>query len=112
VRRKLTPKGSKSKSVKRVQHGFIMEIFSESEAQQQIKQLKDQIQGLEEQIEQLHNQEESNDLDSVERTLNKIRKVLSGGDHLSEAEANEILRDYIDAIFYTKTGNNMEIEIV
>jgi hypothetical protein len=44
--------------------------------------------------------------------LNKIRKVLFGGDHLSEAEANEILRDYIDAIFYTKTGNNMEIEIV
>jgi hypothetical protein len=28
-------------SVKRVQHGFIMEIFSESEAQQQIKQLID-----------------------------------------------------------------------
>ncbi|MDQ0197467.1 recombinase family protein [Neobacillus ginsengisoli] len=99
-------------SVKRVQHGFIMEVFSESEAQQQIKQLKDQIQGLEEQIEQLRNQEESNHLDFVEITLNKIRKVLTGGEQLSEVEANDILRDYIEAIFYTKTGNNIEIEIV
>jgi site-specific DNA recombinase len=48
----------------------------------------------------------------VEITLNKIRKVLTGGEQLSEVEAIGILRDYIEAIFYTKTGNNIEIEIV
>ncbi|MDQ0197646.1 hypothetical protein [Neobacillus ginsengisoli] len=44
--------------------------------------------------------------------MNKIRKVLTGGEQLSEVEANNILRDYIEAIFYTKIGNNIEIEIV
>lgn len=45
-------------------------------------------------------------------TLNKIKKVYTRGEQLSEIEANDILRDYIEAIFYTKTGNNIEIEIV
>jgi site-specific DNA recombinase len=99
-------------SVKRVQQGFIKEIFSESEAQQQIRQLKEQIQGLEEQIEQLRNQEVSNELCFQEITLNKIKKVLTGSEQLSEVETNDILRDYIEAIFYSKTGRNIEIEIV
>lgn len=38
-----------------------MEIFSDSEAQQQIKQLKEQIQALQEQVVQLENQEEPNE---------------------------------------------------
>jgi hypothetical protein len=48
-------------------------------------------------------------LDFLEITLNKIRKVLTREEQLSEVETNDIFREYIGAVFYTKIGNNIEI---
>lgn len=44
--------------------------------------------------------------------FSKIRKALTGEEQLSEVETNDIFREYIGVVFYTKIGNNIEIEIV
>ncbi|MDM5229337.1 recombinase family protein [Cytobacillus sp. NJ13] len=98
--------------VKKTQQGFLMEIFSESEAQDQIKQLKGQIAMLEGQIGELEQQEDSSEVDALEQTLNKMKAFLEGSDDMDEREANEILREFVDAIVYTKTDNDMNIKII
>lgn len=98
--------------IKRVQQGFVMEIFTEEEAHRQIKEFREQIETLDEQIKQLKEQEESSELDRLELTLEKLKRFLTHGDQLPEREANQILTEFIDTIIYTKTETEIELEIV
>jgi DNA invertase Pin-like site-specific DNA recombinase len=99
-----------SQSVKRVQQGFVMEIFTEAEAKQQIKLLKEQEEYIRKELLKLE-QENSSEVDYVGEVLNRMKEFLSGKDNLSEREKNEILRDFIEVIMYEKTGDDINIEI-
>lgn len=96
---------------KRVQQGFIMEIFTEEEAQSQIKILKSQKESLEKELEKLNNISVSSNTDYIESTMNKLKKFLTGHDSLPEVEANSILRDYISSIVYKRIGEGVNAEI-
>ena len=98
------------KQVKKTQQGFILEIFTEEEAQEQTKALKAQMDVLESQLEELRKPEETVD-EYVQDTLEKLQEFLEGESVLSEREKNEVLAEVIDTIIYTKTGNEMEVTI-
>lgn len=91
--------------IKRVQQGFVMEIFTEAEAQQQIKGLKTQKESIEKEIEQLKENKDTSSIDFLENTLNNLKKFLTGHDNMPETEANEFLRKYVKAIIYIKTDD-------
>ncbi|SFX52627.1 Site-specific DNA recombinase [Thermoactinomyces sp. DSM 45891] len=97
--------------IKRIQQGFMMEIFTQSEAREQIQQIKQQIKSLEGQVRELEEEGSTTELDRVEMTLMKMRRFLAHGDKLSEREANTVLRELIDVVMYTKTDEEFNIEI-
>lgn len=101
-----------NKNIKRVQQGFIMEIFTQEQARVQIQQMKQQIASLEEQINELKEQGNVTEFDRVQATLDKMKRFLSHGDNLPEREANTILREFVETIIYTKTGTEIELDIV
>ncbi|KQX45860.1 recombinase family protein [Paenibacillus sp. Root444D2] len=100
------------KDIKRVQQGFVMEIFSQEEARDQIASFKEQIAILEDQIESMKAENNMSEHDKVSARLDNMRRFLTHGDNIPEREANEILRDFIDTIIYTKNGNEIELKII
>jgi site-specific DNA recombinase len=101
--------------VKRVQQGFIMEIFSEKEAQEQIRHLKQQQEELEKQIEQLKEVKDTSTVDYLTTVLGRLKKFLNGSDDIPERELNDIIKDYVETILYLKnedTGNQMQLTVV
>ncbi|WP_044641999.1 recombinase family protein [Risungbinella massiliensis] len=98
--------------IRRVQQGFMMEIFTQAEARVQIQQLKQQIKILEEQVNELKESGNVTELDRVELTLEKMKRFLTHGDKLPEREANTILLELMETIVYTKTDKEMSIKIV
>ncbi len=114
--REITTKGKQVKKlqndIKRIQQGFIMEIFTEQEAHLQIKQLKEQIELLETQIQTLEKQEVFSEADHIEMVLNNMKQFLEGVDEMEEREANNILTEFVDTILYTKTSSEIELDMV
>ena len=97
---------------KRVQQGFIMEIFSEEEAQSQIKILKAQKENLDKELEKLNNITVTNNTSYIETTRNKLKKFLTGYyDEMPEVEANSVLIELVDSIAYRRVGNDVNAEI-
>ncbi|TCP69728.1 recombinase family protein [Baia soyae] len=98
--------------IKRIQQGFMLEIFTQGEAREQIYQAKQQIKTLEEQVDELKEQGNITELDRVEVTLEKMSRFLTHGDKLPEREVNTILRELVEVIVYTKIGKEFDIKIV
>ncbi len=95
-------------AVQRVQDGFTYGIFNAEEAQRDIRKLKRQIALLEEQIAAM---EDSSDVDYVAQTLERMKSFMTGRYTMDEREKNEILREFVDQIIYTKTGKEINLEI-
>ncbi|WP_026695576.1 recombinase family protein [Peribacillus kribbensis] len=99
-------------SIKRVQQGFITEIFTREEAYLQVKKFKEHIKMLEDRTEELRNKEGMSELDYMERTLAKMKRFLGNQDMLTEREANDILKDFVEVIYYKKTDQGMELQVM
>jgi DNA invertase Pin-like site-specific DNA recombinase len=98
--------------IKRVQQGFIMEIFTQEEAQKQIKGYRTQKENIDKEIENLRSQSVDSQMDYLDRVLGKLKGFLSGYDVIPETEANEILREFVDGIMYKKVGGqNADINL-
>lgn len=99
-------------SIKKVQQGFIAEIYTEAEAQKEIKQLKAQRMYIEEQIEKLNTKSVDEKVDELQVAVNRLRDILEGNSELEVREINEILSNYIDHIEYKRVGDHKaEIEL-
>lgn len=98
--------------IKRVQQGYVMEIFTNEEAQSQIKTLKLQNESLEKELEKLNIEVVENETDYIDITIEKLTNFLKGHDKMPEVKANNILREFIDSIIYKRIGNiDAEIEL-
>ncbi|WP_079709898.1 recombinase family protein [Paraliobacillus ryukyuensis] len=100
--------------IKKTQQGFIMEIFTEDEAQAQIKQLKAQKEHIEAELERINTKTEDESIDELEATVNKLRDILSGDTELETKDINALLSKQIDYIEYKRVGDHkaeMEIKI-
>lgn len=101
-----------NKDIKRVQQGFVMEIFTPDEARKQIASFKEQIATIEGQIESMRSENNMSEQDKVTARLEHMRRFLIHGDNIPENEANDILREFIDTIIYTKDGNEINLKII
>lgn len=98
--------------IKRVQNGYRMEIFTEDEAQSQIKTLRMNKQNIENEIFRLQEEENNSGTDYLEKVLTRIKDILNGHNIMPERETNEKLREFINTIIYKKVGGqNAEIEM-
>lgn len=99
-------------SIKRVKKGFIAEIFTEEEAQREIKQLKTQKDNLEEQIKRLDTKTKDEKIDELQAVLDKLKQLLEGTSDLETKEINHLLTSLIDHIEYKRVGDHKaEIEM-
>lgn len=98
--------------IKRVQKGYVMEIFTEEEAQAETKAYKTQIANMEKELEELKQKDVESDSDYLKGVIDKLNAFMIGHDEMPEAQANEILKQYIEAIKYKKVDSEMEIEVV
>jgi site-specific DNA recombinase len=98
--------------IKKVQKGFIAEIYTEEEAQKEIKLLKAQRKQTEQQLERLNTKTKDEKLDELQETLNKLKSLLDGTSDLETKEINELLTSIIDYIEYKRVGDHTaEIEL-
>lgn len=103
------------KDIKRVQQGFLMEIFSEEEAQRQIKGFKTQKETIEKQMENLQVEINSSSTDYLTELLQRLNDFYNGHSKMPETEANEILSEFIEGIIYKRVGDHkaeMEMKII
>lgn len=99
-------------SIKRVQKGFLAEIYTEDEAQKEIKQLNAQKQNLEKQLERLDTKTKDEKIDELQAVLNKLKQLLKGTSDLETKEINHLLTSLIDHIEYRRVGDHKaEIEM-
>jgi site-specific DNA recombinase len=98
--------------IKKVQRGFIAEIYSEEEAQKEIKQLKAQKEHVQAQIERLNTKSQDEQIDELQATVNKLRGILDGSTELEAKDINALLTKHIDYIEYKRVGDHKaEIEM-
>jgi site-specific DNA recombinase len=99
-------------SIKKVQKGFIAEIYTEDEAQKEIKRLKAQKEYLEEQIKKLDTKTKDEKIDQLQAILNKLKQLLEGTSEIETNEINHLLTSLIDHIEYKRVGDHKaEIEM-
>lgn len=98
--------------IKRIQQGYLMEIFSEKEAQDQIKKIKHQIQKIEEKIEVLKNKNQESNISYLEKVFKRLNDLITNENTLPDRDFNEILRKDIREIIYTKIKKDIHIEII
>src|SRR5690606_15820682 len=58
--------------IKRIQQGYVMEIFTEEEAQEQVKGFKLQRENIELEIEKLQKEKDNTGVDYVDRTIENL----------------------------------------
>lgn len=99
-------------SIKKVQKGFIAEIFTEEEAQKDIKRLKAQIESIGDQIKQLDTKTKDEKIDELQVVHDKLKQLLEGKSDLETKEINHLFVSLIDHIEYKRVGDHKaEIEI-
>lgn len=101
-----------NKDIKRIQQGWLMEIFEEQEAKEQIATLKEQMGMLTEQIHSLKTEQSVSESDKFMERLIRMKRFLTHGDSIEESKANDILREHIDSIIYTKEGNKINLRVI
>lgn len=98
--------------IKRVQKGFVMEIFSDEEAQKQISVLKKRINSYKEEIETLNKMDKESEKDILKSKIKKIKAFFTSKNSMKENEANNILREIVDMIIYKKINGKISIKII
>lgn len=93
-------------SIKKVQKGFIAEIYTENEAQKEIQRLKAQKEYLEEQVKKLDSYTKIEKIDQLQAVVYKLRQLLEGTSDLETKEINHLLTSLIDRIEYKRIGNH------
>lgn len=81
------------------------------EKKQQTKDMMHEIKQLENEIEEIDSFEEETEAKQLERVLDNLKKFLSGKSNMSEKEQNEILKEFLQDIVYSKAGKAAEIKI-
>ncbi len=98
--------------IKKVQKGFIAEIYTEDEAQKEIKRLKVQKKYVEEKLKRLDTKSKDEKIDELQGTLNKLTSLLEGTSDLETKDINYLLTAIIDHIEYKRVGDHKaEIEM-
>ncbi len=93
-------------SIKKVQQGYIAEIFTEEDAQKQIKQLKAQREHTEAQLERLNSRTNDEKVKELEAVLERLKSLLKGESELETKEMNQLLTSVIDRIEYKRVGDH------
>jgi site-specific DNA recombinase len=98
--------------IKKVQQGFLAEVYTEDEAQKEIKQLKAHRQHTETQLEQLDNKSKDDQVDELQIVLDRLKGILIGTTDMETKEVNHLLTSLIDHVEYKRIGDHKaEIEI-
>lgn len=92
--------------IKKVQQGFVMEIFTDAEARTQINKLKIRKEELEKELLEASNNSNEEKLNELENLVNKIKLVTSGDLSIANREANEVFREVIDYMEYKRVGDH------
>jgi len=90
--------------IKKVQQAFLAEILDEIEAKDEIKILKYRRKELEREIEVIKNTSIENKVDELEELVSVFKEILFGTTELQAKEINELFRDVIEKIEYTRVG--------
>ncbi|WP_163528814.1 recombinase family protein [Halobacillus ihumii] len=99
-------------NIKKVQKGYVAEIYTEDEAQKEIKQLNAHKDYLKQQINKLDTKSKDEKIDELQSTLDKLKSLLEGTSELETKEINHLLTSMIDHIEYKRVGNHKaEIEM-
>jgi len=98
--------------IKKVQKGFVAEIYTEEEAQEEIKLLKSQRKHTEERLQHLTSKSKDEQLDELSSAVNKLKRILDGTSDMETKDINELLAKFIDRIEYKRVGkHNPEMEL-
>lgn len=91
----------------------VYEDDEKDEKRHQTKLLLEEIKELQVQLESMDAEEENSEANQVEIVLDLIKKVISGKNNpkMDEKEQNEILSEFIEDIYYRKSGRWAEVEI-
>lgn len=98
--------------VKRVQKGYLAEIFSEDDAKEQIKTLKTREKTLLNQLERLKENEVISSTNYMDSVMRKMVEFVKGKNVLPPRDANNILREFLEVIYYKRVNNQIELDIV
>jgi site-specific DNA recombinase len=93
-------------NIKKVQKGFVAEIYTEEEAQKEIKQLKAQRKQVEQQLTRLNRKSNEEKIDALEAVLDRLKALLEGTSEMDTKEINELFTSLIDHIEYKRVGNH------
>ncbi|QUG82737.1 recombinase family protein [Bacillus nitratireducens] len=97
---------------KRVRDGFKIGMSTLEEAYEDTKELEQQVKTLENQIKELKESGNYTELERKEFTLDKMKQFLNGSSDMDERQANNILREFVETVIYTKTGTEITLDIV
>lgn len=98
--------------IKRVQKGFIMKIFSDEEAQEQVSILKKRINSNKEEIKNLDKMDKESEKDVLKNKIKKIESFFTSKNLMNEVASNDILREIVNMIIYKKINGNISIKII
>lgn len=98
--------------LKRVQQGYIAGVFTDDEATEEINKLRSREKALTQQLEQLKESESLASTDYITNVISKMAGFVRGKDIIPPIEANNILRDFIEVIYYKRIDNEIELDIV
>jgi len=93
-------------TIKKVQRGYEMEMYTDEEFTDRIKELRTQIKQLEQELETLNSKSDDDAIDELEDSVNRLRAFLEGTSKMCTSEINAMLCKYIDYIEYTRLGNH------
>lgn len=92
--------------IKKVQQGFVMEIFTDEEAKKQISGLKTRKEQLEQELIEASDNSHEQKVSHLEQTITNIKLVTQGSKLISNREANELFREVIERIEYQRVGDH------
>ncbi|MFJ8264192.1 recombinase family protein [Rummeliibacillus sp. NPDC094406] len=98
--------------IRRVQKGYLAEIFTEDETTEQIKNLRARENSLKTKLEQLEENKALSSTDYIDHVISRMKGFLEGKDILPPTETNNILREFVDVIYYKKINKEIELDIV
>ncbi|MGG3925054.1 recombinase family protein [Metabacillus fastidiosus] len=94
------------KSIKKVQTGYEMEMYTDKEFAEKIKYYRRQITQLEEELAKFEAKTQDGKIDELESSINKLRSILNGTAKMCTSEINALFSKYIDYIEYTRIGDH------
>ena len=90
--------------IKKVQQAFLAEILDEQEAKDEVKSIKYQQRKLELEFEKIKNTPIESKVDPLGELVSDLKDILLGTTKMQSKEINELFRNVIDKIEYTRIG--------